>query len=397
MVHTSIVTLSTLLCWTLAFLMTGVSAVEEKLCTAKRDGKYFDLNRLSASKDYTFKSATGQDYYINVCKSVMTETWHLDRADQVGAFARKERGDFSIGSVNRTLDVQDGHPLLFLGEGSPCSNAGSLRAATAIRFVCDTSVFAAGSPKLIAQIPQGDSDACAFFLEWRTSYACPTHEPSESSGIMVVLATIAGSLFILYIVASILYNRYVLYKRGFDQLPRISIFSFTDTVDFFHDCFERVQSQRRGYGYARYQGGGGRGGVNPASHQAQSGGVPSVGGGVNPASHQANVAADINPASHQATVGRASPPVAPRVERPRVPASAEEREELFSVGRDEEEGMGSPPVPPPKQSLSQVQVQGSRSPQPLRSFGRQPVPLQPHPDAKLVDESDEEEDDDDEE
>lgn len=38
-----------------------------------------------------------------------------------------------------------------------------------VEFVCDSSVFGSGMPRLVAQLPPGDDeDACAFFIEWKT-------------------------------------------------------------------------------------------------------------------------------------------------------------------------------------------------------------------------------------
>lgn len=72
--------------------------------------------------------------------------------------------------------------------GSECPNARGMYASSAIRFICDTSVFGSGTwtvrrgyrnmnpeltttpgkPELVAQLPPDDSEACAFFFEWRT-------------------------------------------------------------------------------------------------------------------------------------------------------------------------------------------------------------------------------------
>jgi hypothetical protein len=59
-----------------------------------------------------------------------------------------------------------------MSNGSWCkSKAGDnqIRASTVVEFVCDTSVFGSGTPRLVAQLPPGDDeDACAFVIEWRT-------------------------------------------------------------------------------------------------------------------------------------------------------------------------------------------------------------------------------------
>jgi len=177
-----------------------------------------------------------------VCRNIVSETWGID-SDQVGASFRGERADVSIGSVNTALEVRHGDPLLTLTGGSPCLQSSSMLASTAVRFICDTSVFGSGNPQLIAQLPQQDDEACAFFVEWRTHYACPTHEKTGAGGFIAVFAAVAIVAFISYIVVGTIYRRYVLNLRGFDQLPRISIFSFSDSLSFCRGLGERFKSR----------------------------------------------------------------------------------------------------------------------------------------------------------
>lgn len=66
--------------------------------------------------------------------------------DTVGAVTRRERGDFSIGAFNTTVEVLHGHPLITMMDGSPCSKGEGMSAMTAVRFICDTSVFGTGKP-----------------------------------------------------------------------------------------------------------------------------------------------------------------------------------------------------------------------------------------------------------
>ena len=75
----------------------------------------------------------------------------------------------SFRTLNTTLSVQDSRPHLTFRDGSRCKSENQMRASTVIEFVCDTSVFGSGMPRLVAQLPPGDDeDACAFVLEWRT-------------------------------------------------------------------------------------------------------------------------------------------------------------------------------------------------------------------------------------
>lgn len=156
---------------------------------------------------------------------------------------REDRSDFSIGRVNTTLQIRDGHPLLLLTGGSKCPGGGDLRASTAIRFICDRSVFSAGTPQLIAELPPQDENACAFFIEWRTHAACPVAEPGSPLGVVIVIIMIVIGVFLLYLVFSVTYNRFALNRRGFSQLPRTpfsSSSSFGTFLDYFHDTCDRM-------------------------------------------------------------------------------------------------------------------------------------------------------------
>ncbi|KAJ8520466.1 hypothetical protein ONZ45_g2744 [Pleurotus djamor] len=86
---------------------TGEKA-QEKPCTIHPDGKFYHLTPLQASKDYEFKTQGGHQVALNVCRSVRHETWGLDVEDpsEVGTFIRKDHGDFSMGKVNRSLDIK---------------------------------------------------------------------------------------------------------------------------------------------------------------------------------------------------------------------------------------------------------------------------------------------------
>ncbi|KAI0323031.1 hypothetical protein OF83DRAFT_1167059 [Amylostereum chailletii] len=238
--------------------LSGVCLAADDLPCTAHDGDNFRptifLARESSadtvqglSTDYEFKSPGGHDFFINVCKPVVYETWHVevDHPETIAGITRKERGDFSIGEVNTTLLIRDKHPLLILTEGSMCPHSEHIRAMTAVRFICDTSVFGSGSPQLVAQLPPEDSEACAFFLEWRTHYACPSGKATGFwAGLFIVLSIFALVALTLYIVGGTLYNRYVLQKQGFDQLPRISIFSFADTLEYIQNLCDRILPSR---------------------------------------------------------------------------------------------------------------------------------------------------------
>ncbi|KAF9780919.1 mannose-6-phosphate receptor binding domain-containing protein [Thelephora terrestris] len=199
---------------TLVLFTLATSARDEKPSTVHdSEGIHYDLSGLTAKKDCSRTTFEGREDYINVCKSVQTETWALEDSGEVGGFTRKDRGDFSIGKVNTTLDVRDGHPLLIMKDGSKFIAGGDLKASTAIRFICDNS--------LLAELPPQDTTACAFFIEWRTSYACPSSEGVGFFGAIgfIILSIIA--LIVAWALFTVLWNHFMLGLRGADQLPTI--------------------------------------------------------------------------------------------------------------------------------------------------------------------------------
>jgi len=159
----------------------------------------------------------------------------------VGGFLREDRGDFSIGKANTTLQIRDGHPLLILTGGSKCPGGADLKASTAIRFICDRSVFSAGKPQLIAELPPQDEQACAFFIEWRTHVACPTAEPGGPWGIFAVVIMAVIGAFMLLLIFYIVYYRFVYTQRQLSQPRNLSFSSSLGAVfDYLHDLYDRV-------------------------------------------------------------------------------------------------------------------------------------------------------------
>ena len=60
-------------------------------------GTHYDLSSLSSAKsDYTAKVGK-LEYKLNVCREVVSELWHVEEPDKVGAFVSRDGGDFSMG------------------------------------------------------------------------------------------------------------------------------------------------------------------------------------------------------------------------------------------------------------------------------------------------------------
>ncbi|KAF8336375.1 mannose-6-phosphate receptor binding domain-containing protein [Cantharellus anzutake] len=214
---------------------------EPRPCTAYDGPNFYDLNPLRAKKDYEALSDVGiRNLTLNICGSVLTETWNLGDAEHVGGFFRGTHSDISIGKANTTLTIAHGHPLIILSDGSPCNGSAAqdsgIRRSTAIRFLCDPNVFSKGTPRLIAQLPPDDNAACAFFVEWRTHVACPTATPGSTGGVLLLFGVIAFVAFLAYFLGATFYNRMVLGLRGWEQLPT---FTLSGLRDFLSECVTR--------------------------------------------------------------------------------------------------------------------------------------------------------------
>ncbi|KAF9225147.1 mannose 6-phosphate receptor domain-containing protein [Gyrodon lividus] len=250
--------LTSSLCATLLLFATSAFAAE-KPCTLHDGGSYYDLNPLKASKDYEFQTDDGHAFYLNVCRGVTTDPWNtgVDESDgDIAGLVRRDHGDFAIGIVNTTLEMREGGLMIRQSNGSPCDGMDDVRGSSTIRFICDTSVYAAGRPVLLDQWPADDKKACRYELEWRTHYACPTGEHGLFGG-LIVFGVITVVIFLMaFIVISTLYNRFVLRLSGYDQMPRFTLSHVHEIVgvcsDFFRsmlDHFISRSSSWRNRGY----------------------------------------------------------------------------------------------------------------------------------------------------
>ncbi|KAJ7321341.1 hypothetical protein DFH08DRAFT_1085929 [Mycena albidolilacea] len=298
----------------LGLSLATIAAADEKPCTGRHAGKYYDLNPL-AGKDYQLKTPEGHKLVLSVCKSVSHETWALKVEDPglVGGFVRRAHGDFSLGQKNTTLSfpasVSPGravHPHLTLASGSKCRDSNgdeidNLRGSTEIEFICDPSVAVgaasavgagsdlgvnvhAGGPRLVAQLPPGDDEAgCAWVFEWRTAAACPTSEGVTFGGVIWFLFVSTLTLLALYLVLGTLYNYFALGLSGTDALPR---FTLAGAVYHGREAWETGRGwwEGRGSGFSSARGPVGLGGPGgfptriPPSNRDAEGGARSFGG-----------------------------------------------------------------------------------------------------------------------
>ncbi|PFH46052.1 hypothetical protein AMATHDRAFT_70700 [Amanita thiersii Skay4041] len=369
---------------TLFFLLltqlSRLCSADDDPCTARRDGKFYDLNSLRASKDYELQTSGGQMLALNICGGILQDLFGSKDEDPSG-FVRRGHGDFSIGKVNKTLSLVDSGPRLTFTEGSQCKTKSDqvieqMRASSVIDFICDMTVFGTGKPRLVAQLPPDTEEAaCAFYFEWRTHHACPTHESSLAWRIFTFLIVLILILLLAYTVLGTLYNRYVLRLRGFDQIPQFSIESMKyhghEALDWIRDITSNLyESNQRNGDLPFRRPGGSPNTPNPFSHFTQSNPNPEF---TRPQSNKTTSGQlDINPVSHQSQVqmqnnadrsqseltAPQSPPPKSNREAAKQPAL---KEDQFMLGEDDEDigqemepvnNVPSRPQPPPPASRS---------------------------------------------
>jgi hypothetical protein len=142
--------------WLLSLSLLSSTRAEDKPCTGRHSGKYYDLNSLQAGcvflfhefllrlrvpwifergarffvciyfpwlqclhddflclptnrKDYSLTTSDGHDMVISACRSVTHETWALKGVQDPGlvaGFVRRDRNDFSMGCVRLAGCIQ---------------------------------------------------------------------------------------------------------------------------------------------------------------------------------------------------------------------------------------------------------------------------------------------------
>ncbi|KAG1871578.1 mannose-6-phosphate receptor binding domain-containing protein [Suillus subluteus] len=259
------------LLWAISiFLGFGLMALaDEAPCTLHHEGNYYNLNPLKASQDYEFETLDGHTFYLNVCRRVTTEPWSTGVPDNVdiAGLVRDDHHDFAVGLVNTTLEMRDTGLMMHLSNGSPCPGEDNLYGSSSILFLCDATVYGAGKPAVISQFPEDDNQACQYTVEWRTHFACATGERGLISGLIVFLVIFVMILLMLLIVSSTLYNRFILRKRGFDQLAWLSKVHLLELTDFCIELFRSTVDNVRLTGNRWAES---TRNFNPASHQWSS-------------------------------------------------------------------------------------------------------------------------------
>ncbi|KAG2144708.1 uncharacterized protein EDB93DRAFT_1152848 [Suillus bovinus] len=262
------------------FLGSSLMALaSETPCTLHHEGNYYNLNSLKASQDYEFKTPGGHSFYLNVCRRFPNNV-------DIAGLVRKDHHDFAVGLVNTTLEMRDTGLMLHLSNGSPCPGEDNLYGSSSIRFLCDASVYGAGgviylstrgvaidvsSRQTGGDIPISGRRQSSLPIYGRVANTfCLSH---RREGPYLRINCVLGDLVrhvdknIYLLMTDTLYNRFVLKKRGFDQLARLSKPHLVELMDFCMELFRSVLDNVRSSGnrWARLTRD-----LNPASHQWSS-------------------------------------------------------------------------------------------------------------------------------
>ncbi|KAG0146922.1 hypothetical protein CROQUDRAFT_656717 [Cronartium quercuum f. sp. fusiforme G11] len=177
-----------------------------------------DLNRLTrvTGTDYTVvDEESGDEFKINVCKAVLTETWGIEKADRVGIYKVRERekGE-SLGSWNSTLRPHGTSASIQYRDGSPCKTHPDQNMGSIISFECAHDVWHTGNP-----VFAGSIDGCQYFFTWRTSLACASSVQRSLWHSMSMVLVVGFVIFLVYFVLFFFYRRFHLNLRGREQFP----------------------------------------------------------------------------------------------------------------------------------------------------------------------------------
>ncbi|KAI9593255.1 mannose-6-phosphate receptor binding domain-containing protein [Syncephalis fuscata] len=250
--------------------LIGPSIAASKVpCTVadEKNSKYYDLRPLTktGSKDWEIDGQDGKfNYRLNVCDEIHYDKTGLSESWNVAAFQiTGEKKGFSIGRISKTPVLRDDHIVLVYENGDECGESTSHR-TTVISFYCDENASKEAKPKFSASI-----HSCVYIFNWYTPFACasstpPSRQKSSSGGSSFF--SILSILVFIYLLVGILYKRFVLSARGFEQIPHIDF--WRNVVEWCKDIFYVVmakirpsRSQNRNYSslssdYRRGSGGG---------------------------------------------------------------------------------------------------------------------------------------------
>jgi len=197
-------------------LPTPCGACRACTVTDSVNRRFYDLRPLirPSGEDYSARDeATGDVYKINVCRAVNNAVDGVPK-QSTGVYRQAKDGDaYSTGQYSDAPHISHDVLSLTYTGGSTCPTSTSTSMGSVIAFVCDHTVYGQGEPEFVASLGR-----CNFFFTWKTQYACSTSSAGLGSGLGVFVTAIL-ILLAVYFGGFFLYNRFVLKRRGAEQIP----------------------------------------------------------------------------------------------------------------------------------------------------------------------------------
>jgi hypothetical protein len=200
-------------------------------CVVEVPEGHVDLNPLRKTQGNYEINNGKSTIQLNVCGPLNIDSRNKCNAEaSICEISNNQEFSFSLGD-NPYIEAQHGGITLKYDDGDFCDN-GERRKST-VRFLCDPNSF--GHPALV-----DETHHCIFNFEWKTSAACPVVASGKSVGATVFW--VFFSLFLIYLALGILYKRFILNTRGWDQIPNIN---FWQKVWSFITCQNEARYEIR--------------------------------------------------------------------------------------------------------------------------------------------------------
>ena len=167
----------------------------------------------------------GVNFTLNICSPLIADysevTGVSDKSANVsGIYTDIHDNLLSLGATNDRPIFRGKRLVLEYTDGSRCAGgAYSFEKTTVISFLCDHELYLEPRVSFV-----GTSNECGFFFEFRTARACATVKVERSSlSPGGVFGVIFGVAVIVYMVGGCVYQRVVMQKSGWRQLPHYEL------------------------------------------------------------------------------------------------------------------------------------------------------------------------------
>ncbi|KAG5437134.1 hypothetical protein PCANB_001110 [Pneumocystis canis] len=232
------------------------------LCTAvnSKNNQYVDLRGLKRTREDGYNwdvrdDKNNRNFSINICAPLIMNTTLSDNDidyEHVSAMYIDEDKMFSIGEVSSNVYFQGEKLVLQYKNGSLCPGNTTFRKSTTISFICNPHIYKKPLIFFIA-----DANACAYFFEWHTAFACSKTSKEHLIGPGTIFGIILLIAFSAYCVGGYIYRSTVMYARGWKRIPNYGFFFFIkdSIITLFTNLCSKIPMPdffQQDYSYTRY-------------------------------------------------------------------------------------------------------------------------------------------------